>query len=99
MSNLLAFADVRREAVKLGIVSMDRAGETVAIKLGERSRVKPERLVSFLAVDSAASFSQNGVLKVKVTGDIFGALRQVLDYLGELEKAEKPAERQPGRLS
>jgi transcription-repair coupling factor (superfamily II helicase) len=90
VSNLLAYAEVRREAVRLGIVSIDRAGETVAIKVGERTRIQPERLMSFLASNNEASFSQNGVLKVKIVEDIFRGLRRILDYLGA-EQNEKKA--------
>jgi transcription-repair coupling factor (superfamily II helicase) len=85
VNNLLAYADVRREAVKLGVLSIDRAGETVAIKIGERTRIKPERLMAYLNRDNTASFSQSGVLKVKVVGDIFRGLRQVLDHLANAD--------------
>ncbi|MEP7270453.1 MAG: transcription-repair coupling factor [Acidobacteriota bacterium] len=82
VENLLAFADVRREAVRLGIVSIDRSGETVAIKVGERTRIEPERLLALLVNDQRASFSQNGVLKIKVQGEVFGELRRILEKLG-----------------
>ncbi len=90
VDNLLAYAEVRREAVRLGIVSIDRAGETVAIKVGERTRIEPERLMSFLDGDPSASFSQNGVLKVKIPGDVFRGLRAVFSRLeGEAEESTR----------
>jgi transcription-repair coupling factor (superfamily II helicase) len=66
VENLFQYARVRREAEHLGIVSIDRVGESLAIKVGEKTRLEPERLLQFLARNNAASFSPSGVLKLKL---------------------------------
>jgi hypothetical protein len=70
-------------------VAIDRVGETLSIKLGEKARVEPDRLLKFLAENGSANFSPTGVLKVRLeaTGDdllaerVFGALDRILSRL------------------
>jgi transcription-repair coupling factor (superfamily II helicase) len=89
VENLFSFARVRREAERLGIISIDRVGESLAIKLGEKARVEPDNLLKFLAENKSANFSPNGVLKVKLDGGaddlladkVFNALGEVLNRL------------------
>jgi len=89
VENLFSFARVRREAERLGIISIDRVGESLAIKLGEKARVEPDNLLNFLAGNKSANFSPNGVLKVKLDGGaddlladrVFNALGEVLNQL------------------
>jgi transcription-repair coupling factor (superfamily II helicase) len=68
VENLFGFARVRREAERLGIISIDRVGESLAIKLGERARVEPGNLLKLLDENKSASFSPTGVLKIKTDG-------------------------------
>jgi transcription-repair coupling factor (superfamily II helicase) len=90
VENLFAFARVRREAEALGILSIDRAGESLAIKLGEKARVEPERLLEFLRARPEASFTPSGVLKVRMPAGseddlatrVFVLLEEVLSALG-----------------
>lgn len=65
VENLLSYARLRREAERLGIVSIDRVDESFAIKLGDKTRVEPGRLMQWVNDNPAASFSSTGVLKVK----------------------------------
>lgn len=89
VENLFSYARARREAERLGIISIDRVGESLAIKLGEKARVEPDHLLKFLAENKSANFSPTGVLKVKldVAGDdlladrVFTALGEVLSRL------------------
>lgn len=89
VENLFLYARVRREANQLGIVSIDRVGETLAIKLSEKSRIEPERLMKLLAENPAAKFTPSGVLKVKMEAasgtqedqQIFAVLTKVLSLL------------------
>ncbi len=87
VENLFAYARVRREAERLGIVSIDRVGESLAIKLSEKARVEPERLMKLLNENPAASFTPTGVLKVKMEAAeqegqrVFAALSAVLGML------------------
>ncbi|MBO0797830.1 MAG: hypothetical protein J2P31_03330, partial [Blastocatellia bacterium] len=70
------------EAEQCGIVSIDRAGNSLTIKLAEKARIEPDRLVRFLAENRAASFSPSGVLKVKLRLEDPDAL-QIFDSLDE----------------
>ncbi len=92
VENLFSFARVRREAERLGIISIDRVGESLAIKLGEKARVEPDNLLKLLDENKSASFSPTGVLKIKLAGAgddlladrVFTALGEVL---GRLQKS------------
>jgi transcription-repair coupling factor (superfamily II helicase) len=66
VENLFEYARVRREAVHLGIISIDRVGEGLSLKLGEKARIEPDSLIKLLAQNKAASFSPTGVLKIKM---------------------------------
>jgi transcription-repair coupling factor (superfamily II helicase) len=68
VENLFGFARVRREAERLGIISIDRVGENLAVKLGEKARVEPGDLLKLLEENKSASFSPTGVLKIKMEG-------------------------------
>ncbi len=69
VDNLFAFARVRREAVRLGIVSIDRNGEVLAIKLDERHKIAPERLVKLLEKVGGAGVSAGGTLRLRISSD------------------------------
>ena len=89
VENLFSYARVRREAERLGIISIDRTGESLTIKLGEKARIEPDNLLKLLDQNKSASFSPTGVLKVKLgaSGDdlladrVFTALGEVLSRL------------------
>ena len=86
VENLFAYARVRRNAERLGIVTIDRVGESVAIRLSEKARVEPDRLLKLLAENPAASFTASGVLKVKISeagagSVIFETLERLLAQL------------------
>jgi transcription-repair coupling factor (superfamily II helicase) len=89
VENLFGFARVRREAERLGIVSIDRMGESLAIKLGEKARVEPVNLLKLLDENKSASFSPSGVLKIKLDGagddlladKVFTALGEIMRRL------------------
>ncbi len=89
VENLFGFARVRREAERLGIISIDRVGESLAVKLGEAARVEPGDLLKLLEENKSASFSPTGVLKIKMEGAgddlladrVFATLGEVLNRL------------------
>jgi transcription-repair coupling factor (superfamily II helicase) len=92
VENLFNYARVRREAERLGFISIDRVGESLAIKLGEKARVEPDNLLKFLAENKSANFSPTGVLKMKLDAGaddlladrVFTALGEVLTRLQKL---------------
>lgn len=66
VENLFAYGRLRKFAEAMAIVSIDKTADSIAIKLGEAARVSPDRLMQFLDNDKDASFSPNGILRVKV---------------------------------
>jgi transcription-repair coupling factor (superfamily II helicase) len=66
VDHLFEYARLRKMAESAAIVSVDRTGDGVAIKLGEHARVSPEKLMQFLAEVEGTSFSPNGILRVPV---------------------------------
>ncbi len=87
VENLFEFATIRRAAQSLGILSIDRVKESVSIKLSEKAKIDPEKLMSLLEENKAASFSPTGVLKVKLGADevndklVFAELKSLLARL------------------
>ncbi|MDX2029538.1 MAG: transcription-repair coupling factor [Blastocatellia bacterium] len=89
VENLFEYARIRREAEHLGILSIDRVGESLALKLAEKSKVDPDRLLKMLAENKNAAFAPSGVLKIKMPAaagqvagaQVFAALREILGGL------------------
>ena len=88
VANLFEYAKVRREAENLGIISIDRIADSLAIRLSEKSRVNPENLIKLLSENPNAKFTPNGVLKVKIGADsddlanrVFKALQEIINFL------------------
>lgn len=84
VENLFAYARIRRLAERLGIVSIDRVRDSLALKLSDKSGVVPELLMQLLHENPAASFTPNGVLKVRLPdearegSEIFPVLHDLL---------------------
>ena len=66
VDNLFAYGRLRKLAERMAILSIDKTGDGVAIKLGETARVSPEKLMQFLSENQAANFSPSGILRVQV---------------------------------
>ncbi|MEP6703883.1 MAG: TRCF domain-containing protein, partial [Acidobacteriota bacterium] len=80
VENLFAYGRLRKLAEKVLVVSIDRTGGGVAIKLSQNAKVDPDKLMSYLAKNEGASFSPSGILRVDVTDDgLITAARQVLE--------------------
>ncbi|HMX27111.1 MAG TPA: helicase-related protein, partial [Blastocatellia bacterium] len=84
VENLFRYAGVRREAQSLGIVSIDRIGDNLSIKLGEKAKIEPEKLMQLLAENKAATFTPNGVLKIKLDSAPNAKESQVFSVLIEI---------------
>src|SRR2546423_10883604 len=69
VENLLAYARLRRAAEQTGVISIDRTPQGLAIKLGEKARVAPEKLLALMGERAGATFTPNGVLRVELTDD------------------------------
>ncbi len=79
---LFEYAQLRRVAEEVGVVSIDRIQGGIALKLGEKARVAPEKLLALVAEREGASFAPTGVLRLPLTpnesADILETTRGVL---------------------
>ena len=84
VENLFEYARLRREASRLGVVSIDREGDRLAVKFSEQARIDPDKLIAMIS-SGAASFTPAGVLKLKLASQddaaVFEEVRQLLDQL------------------
>jgi len=84
VESLFEYSRLRRAASQLGIVSIDREGERLAIKLSEKAKVDPDKLISMISAGTA-SFTPTGVLKVGIRSqedrDVFAELKALLGEL------------------
>ncbi|HKY06566.1 MAG TPA: transcription-repair coupling factor [Blastocatellia bacterium] len=84
VENLFEYARLRREASRLGIISIDREGDKLAVKFTETARVDPDKLIALVA-GGDVQFSPSGVLKLRLASDedraVFQEVRELLDSL------------------
>src|SRR5688572_4375841 len=82
VENLFAYARLRQAAEDVGVVSIDRAPGGIAIKLSEKARVAPEKLMEMVQVRGGASFTPSGVLRLELSEDerdeVLAVARRVL---------------------
>jgi transcription-repair coupling factor (superfamily II helicase) len=69
VENLFAHGRLRKLAEQLYVISIDKAGSNIAIKLSEKAKVEPGKLMDFLSRDQTANFSPSGILRVEVSED------------------------------
>jgi transcription-repair coupling factor (superfamily II helicase) len=66
VEDLFAYARLRQVSETVGVVSIDRTKEGIAIKLAEKARVAPEKLMELIRVRDGASFTPGGVLRLEL---------------------------------
>ena len=81
VENLFAYGRLRKLAEQMYVVSIDRSGDQVAIKLSEKAKVAPEKLMDYLSKNKGASFSPSGILRIDADGDPITAAREALDQV------------------
>jgi transcription-repair coupling factor (superfamily II helicase) len=64
------------------VVSIDKAGSQIAIKLSENAKVDPDKLMGYLAINRGASFSPSGILRIDVSED--GPIHSAIDALEQI---------------
>jgi transcription-repair coupling factor (superfamily II helicase) len=69
VESLFAYARLRQTAEGLGVISIDRTRDGVAIKMAEKARVAPEKLTEMVQQRSGARFTPNGVLRLELNED------------------------------
>jgi transcription-repair coupling factor (superfamily II helicase) len=84
VESLFEYARLRSLATRLGIISIDREGDRLAVKFGEQARIDPDKLIQLVSA-GGASFAPSGVLKVRLNSQedagIFAEVRDLLDRL------------------
>ena len=64
VEDLFNYARLRQAAELVGVVSIDRTREGIAIKLAEKARVAPEKLMGMIQAREGANFAPSGVLRL-----------------------------------
>jgi len=82
VDDLFAYARLRQTAEDVGVISIDRAPGGIAIKLSEKARVAPEKLMEMVGVRAGANFTPSGVLRLDLSEDerdeVLAVARRVL---------------------
>jgi len=82
VEDLFGYARLRQTSETVGVVSIDRTREGIAIKLAEKARVAPEKLLELIRVREGATFSPNGVLRLELNEEerdqVLAVARRVL---------------------
>jgi len=85
IENLFEYSRLRREASKLGIISIDREGQRLAVKFTEKAKIDPDKLIALIS-SGAASFAPSGVMKINLSSEddvaLIGEIRALLKQLG-----------------
>ena len=66
VERLFEYARLRLVAESVGVVSVDKAAGGIAIKLSEKARVAPEKLMELVSKHKGASFAPTGVLRMEL---------------------------------
>ncbi|MBA2341258.1 MAG: transcription-repair coupling factor [Pyrinomonadaceae bacterium] len=69
VERLFAYARLRRTAEEMNVISVDATPQGLAIKLSERARVAPDKLLALVSERAGASFAPSGVLRVELAED------------------------------
>jgi hypothetical protein len=56
-------------AEELGILSIDRTPDGIALKFSEKTRISPEKLASFVGSREGSVFTPTGLLRLKLSED------------------------------
>jgi transcription-repair coupling factor (superfamily II helicase) len=84
VENLFEYSRIRREASQLGVISIDREGDRLAVKFSQTPRIDPDKLVGLVA-SAEGSFAPSGVLKIGLASqddaELFNEVRYLLDLL------------------
>ena len=88
VENLFEYARLRREAERVGVLSIDRIGDSLSLKLAEKAKIDPDKLLRFLDENKNAGFSPTGLLKVRMLAGVedAGVFAALQELLAKLEK-------------
>jgi transcription-repair coupling factor (superfamily II helicase) len=69
VEQLFGYALLRRLAEDLGVLSIDKTTEGVALKFSEKARISPDKLAIFIKSREGRVFTPTGVLKLNLNDD------------------------------
>ncbi|MBA3512912.1 MAG: transcription-repair coupling factor [Pyrinomonadaceae bacterium] len=85
VEELFAYARLRRLAEEVGVISIDKTADGMAIKFGEKARISPEKLGVLVSTRESATFTPSGVLRMHLSDEESdGVLRVAREALLEL---------------
>jgi transcription-repair coupling factor (superfamily II helicase) len=85
VEELFAYARLRRLAEEVGVISIDKTADGIAIKFGEKARISPEKLRILVGTRARATFTPSGVLRMDLSEEeADGVLRVAREALLEL---------------
>jgi transcription-repair coupling factor (superfamily II helicase) len=69
VEELFAYARLRRLAEEVGVISIDKTADGMAIKFGEKARISPEKLRVLVGARERAAFTPSGVLRMDLSDE------------------------------
>jgi transcription-repair coupling factor (superfamily II helicase) len=82
VEDLFGYARLRQAAELVGVVSIDRIRDGIAIKLAEKARVAPDKLMELIRARDGATFAPSGVLRLELSqeerDEVLAVARRVL---------------------
>jgi transcription-repair coupling factor (superfamily II helicase) len=69
VERLFSYARLRRTGEELGLVSIDKTPDGIAVKFSEKARISPEKLGDFVSRHPGSVFTPTGVLRLTLTED------------------------------
>jgi transcription-repair coupling factor (superfamily II helicase) len=89
VEDLIAYARLRRLAEEVGVISIDKTADGIAIKFAEKARVSPEKLRVLVSTRAGATFTPSGVLRMALNDEeVDGALQVGRDALLDLRQED-----------
>ncbi|MGI9165913.1 MAG: transcription-repair coupling factor [Pyrinomonadaceae bacterium] len=89
VEELFAYARLRRLAEEVGVISIDRTADGIAVKFGEKARVSPEKLGVFVSTRERTVFTPTGVLRLDLNDEeIDNVLRVAREALLEVRSED-----------
>jgi len=90
--NLLEYATLKLQAMRVGATTIERKREFMNIKFRPNALIDPGKLARFVASQRGAQFTPDGTLKFTVRpNSAEGILETLRDLLEELATQEAPA--------
>src|ERR1035437_8015348 len=88
--NLLAYAALKLQAMRVGANAIERKREFMSIKFSQKASIDPGKLARFVASQRGTQFTPDGTLKFSIKIDSAeGILQTLRDLLEELEAREE----------